>query len=195
MMSKKYEQLIQTAEDLFKKYGMKRVTVEEICEKADVSKMTFYKNFKNKMDIAKAVINTIMDDKEREYRTLMDMDISYVEKAKLIIQKKVEVVEEFSEEFAYDILKSGEPEIVALMTERTKRNYEIFIADFISAQRRGDIRPEIKPDFILYILDLLRGAVTDERFLMLYESRAEMAAELTNFFFYGILSRDPEKES
>jgi AcrR family transcriptional regulator len=195
MKSQKYEQLIRAAEDLFKKYGMKRVTVQEICAKAEVSKMTFYKHFKNKVDIAKTVINKIMDEKEKEYRILMDLDITYVEKAKLIVQKKVEVVEEFSQDFANDILQSGEPEIVELMTERTKRNYKIFISDFISAQKKGYVRPDIKPDFILYILELLKGAATDEHLMKLYDSCPEMAAELTNFFFYGVLRRDPEKEA
>ncbi len=111
-MSKKYDQLVKTAEDLFKRYGMRRVTVEEICQKADVSKMTFYKHFKNKLDITKTVINRIVDEKEKEYQALMNLDMTYVEKVKLIVQKKVEGVEEFSQEFADDVLRSGEPEIV-----------------------------------------------------------------------------------
>jgi hypothetical protein len=69
------------------------------------------------------------------------------------------------------------------------------MADLISAQKRGEIRPDVKPDFILYILDILKGAVTDERLLKLYDSRPEMVADLTNFFFYGVLSRNPEKEA
>jgi len=193
--SKKYNQLVQTAEDLFKRYGMKRVTVEEICQEAHVSKMTFYKHFRNKVDIAKTVINRIMDEKEREYRSLMDMDISYVQKAKLIVQKKMKVVEEFSQDFADDILQCGEPEIVDLMTERIQRNYEIFMADFISAQKKGYVRSDIKPDFILYMFNILKDLVTDKDFIKLYESRQEMAAELTNFFFYGLICRHPEKES
>jgi len=191
----KYNQLVQTAEDFFKRYGMKRVTVEEICQEAHVSKMTFYKHFRNKVDIAKTVINRIMDEKEREYRSLMDMDISYVQKTKLIVQKKMEVIDEFSQDFTDDILQCGEPEIVDLMTERIQRNYEIFMADFVSAQKKGYVRSDIKPDFILYMLNILKDLVTDKDFIKLYESRREMAAELTNFFFYGLLCRHPEKES
>ena len=126
-MSRKYDQLVQTAEKLFKRYGMKRVTVEEICQEANVSKMTFYKYFKNKVDIVTTVINRIMDEMEKEYRALMNADMTYVEKAKLIVQKKVEGIEEFSQEFANDILRSGEPEIVDLMTQRAQKNLEIFM--------------------------------------------------------------------
>ncbi len=189
-MSKKYNQLVLTAEDLFKRYGMRRVTVEEICQKADVSKMTFYKHFKNKLSITKTVINRIMEEKEKEYRTLMDMDMTYVEKVKLIVQKKVEGIEEFSQEFADDVLRSGEPEIIELMTKRAQRNLEIFMADLVAAQKKGYVRPEIKPGFILYVIESMKGMITDENFLKLFDSRKEMAAELINYFFYGILSRD-----
>ena len=37
-LSKKQQQLVITAENLFKKHGIKRVTIEEICQKAGVSK-------------------------------------------------------------------------------------------------------------------------------------------------------------
>lgn len=193
--SKKNEQLVQAAEDLFKRYGMRRVTVEEICQTAHVSKMTFYKYFENKLDIAKTVINKIMDEKEKEYLTLMSLDMTYVEKAKLIVQKKVEGVEEFSQDFANDILQIGESEIVELMTKRTQRIMEFFISDLMSAQKKGQVRHDIKPNFILYVIENMKEMVTDDRFLKLFDSRKEMAAELTNFFFYGILSRKPENEA
>ena len=56
--SKKLCQISQTAETLFKLYGIKRVTVEEICKKANVSKMTFYKYFRNKIELVKHIFNS-----------------------------------------------------------------------------------------------------------------------------------------
>ena len=46
--SKKYQDIKKKGKELFWKYGTKRVTVEEICREAGVSKMTYYKFFKNK---------------------------------------------------------------------------------------------------------------------------------------------------
>ena len=40
--NKKKQSIIKASRDLFMRYGIKRVTVEEICETAGVSKMTFY---------------------------------------------------------------------------------------------------------------------------------------------------------
>ena len=68
--SPKREQLLTTASDLFWKYGMKRVPIEEICKEANVSKMTFYKYFKNKNDLAKTIIDKMHEDAIQKYRSL-----------------------------------------------------------------------------------------------------------------------------
>jgi AcrR family transcriptional regulator len=39
----KLARIASTAEKLFMKFGIRRVSVEEICREASVSKMTFYK--------------------------------------------------------------------------------------------------------------------------------------------------------
>ena len=51
--SVKHKKLIQTGKALFFKYGIKKVSVAEICKEAGVSKMTFYKHYANKGELAK----------------------------------------------------------------------------------------------------------------------------------------------
>lgn len=50
-MSKK-QKIEVTAKELFWKHGVKRVSIAEICEKAGVSRKTFYKHYDNKTDLA-----------------------------------------------------------------------------------------------------------------------------------------------
>ena len=52
--------LVKQARELFWKHGIKRITVEEICSEAGISKMTFYRNFKNKVEIAERVVTGIL---------------------------------------------------------------------------------------------------------------------------------------
>ena len=59
--SKSYQAIIDTAKTLFMKHGMRRITVEEICREASVSKMTFYRLFTNKEDVAEIIIFEIND--------------------------------------------------------------------------------------------------------------------------------------
>ena len=58
----KKNQILHTSKELFWKFGFKRVTIEEICKEAGVSKMTFYKFFPNKLELAKTILDKIFDE-------------------------------------------------------------------------------------------------------------------------------------
>ena len=77
--SSKFDQIIENAYHLFMKYGIKRVSVQEICETAGVSKMTFYKHFKNKTDLAKALIERVMQTSMQQYNEIMAQDAPFID--------------------------------------------------------------------------------------------------------------------
>ncbi len=56
----KYNQIIETASELFVRFGIKRVTVEEICKTSGVSKMTFYKFFRNKNEVVEKILDEMI---------------------------------------------------------------------------------------------------------------------------------------
>ena len=53
----KEEQIINAARELFKNYGFKKVSMDEIARKAGVTKRTVYKYFTSKQDLLKFFIN------------------------------------------------------------------------------------------------------------------------------------------
>ncbi|MBN2410872.1 helix-turn-helix transcriptional regulator, partial [candidate division KSB1 bacterium] len=63
-----------TAKELFFKYGIRRVTIEEICKKARVSKMTFYKFFQNKIELAIVMLKKLYDDAEEDLDKITNSD-------------------------------------------------------------------------------------------------------------------------
>ena len=190
--SKKYKLIIKTSRDLFMRYGIKRVTVEEICETASVSKMTFYKHFKNKLDLALLILNIEIEEGINRYKRIMDQDVPYSEKAKEIIQMKLEISDDISREMLKDLAASSIPEVAELMHRISQENLELFFDDMVSAQKKGEIRPDINPQFIIYMLGQMQEMAADEWVLSMYESPQTLISEIINFFFYGILSRKEE---
>ena len=192
--SKKYRQIIETARDLFMHHGIRRVSVEEICQTAGVSKMTFYKYFENKINLAILILEEIFHEGEERYKGIMAQDIPYSEKAKEIIKMKLEQSEDFSQEMLKDMTQSSILEVAEFLQRKTQENFKLFLDDLVSAQKKGKIRKDINPQFILYFLNLMTEMVVDERLLNLHESPQALTAELINFFFYGILTRKSEEE-
>jgi AcrR family transcriptional regulator len=102
--SKKAQALLNTARKLFMEHGIRRVTVEEVCSTANASKMTFYRLFKNKDAIAKAVIDEIVDRMRGRMETVMEQDMSFGEQMKAMIHIKEETMNHFSKSFLTDLL-------------------------------------------------------------------------------------------
>jgi AcrR family transcriptional regulator len=190
----KYWQLMDTAERLIRRYGLNRVSVEEICREAGVSKMTFYKYFSNKIVLARAIIDKFMKEGEEEYRAIMDRNIPYEEKVKEIIRMKLDNSRDFSQELYNELFRSGIPELSELIQEYTRKNIGILISDIKKAQEMGTVRRDIKPEFIIFLLNQMIVMASDKGLLDSYDSFQDLIAELVNFFFYGILNREKSGE-
>jgi len=174
---------------MFWKYGFRRVSIEEICKEADVSKMTFYKHFKNKDELVKYIIDHITGTAMKKYREIMDSDIPFYIKVEKSIQLKMESSNEMSHEFFDDFHKNASPELREHFNKLVHKNLQIIQNDYIKAQKKGDVRPDINPQFILYFLDKILEICKDENLMKLYKRPQDLITEVTSFFFYGILSR------
>ncbi len=54
-MEKQYNKIVETATELFKKYGIRSVSIDNVCEELRISKKTFYNYFAQKEDLVDAV--------------------------------------------------------------------------------------------------------------------------------------------
>ena len=191
-MRPKKRQIMDAGKKLFWKYGFKRVTVEEICADAGVSKMTYYKYFSNKMELAKAIMKKTVDETLDRYKKIMRSDIPFTEKVELQLQMKMEGTVDISSEFMDDLMIHGEPELMGYMSEMTQKVLAIVHTDYVSAQEKGEIRKDVKPEFIIYFLNHIYDMLKDEALLKMYKDPNELAMELTRFFFYGVIKRDDQ---
>ncbi|MBD3304821.1 TetR family transcriptional regulator [candidate division KSB3 bacterium] len=186
--SKKRQQLLETARDLFFQHGIKRVTVEEICRMAHVSKMTFYKYFTNKEDIAEHVLRLLMEQGWRKLNEVEALPIPFPQKLRLMQEYKLAITAQLSPDFLEELAQM--PFYVQERKKWTRRVMQ-FITD---AQQRGDIRPEIRPEFILAMADKLNDLLADKQLISLYSDYVEFTREIWNFFYYGIVTRsEPEQ--
>ncbi|MEE4196636.1 MAG: TetR/AcrR family transcriptional regulator [Bacteroidales bacterium] len=186
---KKIDQILKVAKDLFWKFGINRVTIEEICRKSKVSKMTYYKYFNNKKDIVRHIYLDFCDLSMKKYKMIMASDIPFKEKVKKSLDLKREQTVNMSREFYNDLLRNNDPEIIEMVNKTKKENLELILNDYLKAQQDGDIRKDINPEFILYFLNHMFEMANDERLAHLYQNPNQLIMELTNFFFYGILPR------
>jgi AcrR family transcriptional regulator len=182
--------ILDAAKTLFWKYGMKKVSVEEICIAAGVSKMTFYKHFANKTELALNILKRNFNEAMSKYREIMDSGRTYPEKIEKGIQLKMENAKAFSREFMNEIYRNGEPEILDFMHQMVSDSLAIFMRDFKYYQDKGEIRKDMKPEFMLYMLNKMTELTADESFMQLFSDPADMVRVVSDFYFYGIMPHE-----
>jgi AcrR family transcriptional regulator len=192
--SGKFEAIVSAARSLFWKHGIRRVTIEEICQDAGVSKMTCYKYFSNKTAIAKYLIEDMFESGIKAYKEIYHSDISYEEKVKKMLDLKMSNSHEMSQELLDDIYKNQDEELSETIETIKKRMIGIYLDDIREAQKIGEIREDVKPEFMLYFLNNLTEMLTDQRLVSIYSNPQQMISEVMTFFFYGIMPRKNGKK-
>ena len=189
-VNKKQADILTAAKDLFWKHGFKRVSIEEICQKALVSKMTFYKHFPNKIELAKAVFDDETNKGMQRYRAIMNEKITPMEKMNKILSMKLEGANNISQEFIMDFYSSSELGLKGYIEEKTNALWLEILEDSKKAQRNGMFRQDFKPEFIIYLSDRIKEMMIDEKLLRLYNTPQELILDLSNFFVYGIMPHE-----
>ncbi len=184
--NKKYQDLVNTARELFFKHGTKRVTIEEICEKADVSKMTFYKFFRNKSELATRVLSELNDSILKEQDEIMNSSIPFIDKIKGIINHLIKTSEELEDIFLDEMWGTNE-DFMLFFNALKMGSYQL-ISDFIrQGQEEGVIRKTLKPEVILYIIETFQEMLNSERMKTIAPDPHERLDMILNLTFYGII--------
>lgn len=186
----KRRQIVQTGRELFWRHGIKRITVEEIARTAGVSKVTFYKHFANKGELIKGIFDELMDEGFARFDEIKRMDAPFAVKVERTIQMKLEQTEDLHQEFVRDTWQNSDPEIRQHIEGKVQEGMVKVREFFAEAQERGEIRRDVKLDFVMFASEHLRTLVTDERLVALYASPQELIGELIRFYFYGIMPRE-----
>lgn len=187
----KQRQILESAEDLFQRFGIKRISIEEICHTATVSKMTFYKYFKNKVELVRFLWERWFEQNNAKFAEVRVMEIPFTEKLALILKLKEEGTQKISYQFALDYL-NGVPELEAFFQEQYTNSMNQFM-DFIrEAQQKGEVRPDMKIEFFLAVIATMKELMQNKSLVELYPHYQDFILEVNNFLFYGVLPR-PEQ--
>lgn len=189
-ISKKKQQLLAAAQELFLKYGVRRVTVEEICRTAGVSKMTCYKYFTDKWDIARTMLDSIVAAGMEAFDQMMAEDAPFAEKVQKLLLQTTAQIHAVGQPFLEDMMQDNSP-LFDYFREMQKRTRNLSVDFFMQAQQQGHIHSDVKMPVLLFMLDHLSDLLNHPDFVKIMPDIQQRASELAAFLFYGF-ARKPE---
>ena len=182
----KYDDLLKTAKELFFNYGVRRVSVEEICREAKLSKVTFYKYFQNKNQLARFIRDQLMEAGFAKFDEINAMDISYPDKIALTTAWRIEFMSSMTKEFIQDIM---DMEYIRNQQEQIKKRY---LSNIQKAQEKGEINPALSLEAIWLVTEKFNELAKEVQGKDVFENNAEMQKQLRDIYFFGLLARNDQ---
>ena len=97
------DRILNTASELFFKYGLRNVTMDDIAHELGMSKKTLYQAYKNKRDIVETITKKFLTNHEKEYELLVTEAKEAVEELLKLMENLNYIFERLNPRMIFDM--------------------------------------------------------------------------------------------
>lgn len=186
-MNEKLDHLLKQAGEIFMRYGLKSVTMDDVCRELGISKKTLYQYVTDKNDLISKVLEQDIEADEKMICALQTSSLSAIDEL-LHIQKMVsEKVQHMHSSIVYDLKKYYPESWGRIIKHRNEFIVGCIEQNIIKGQAEGLFRNDIHAAVIARIYSSRIEAVIDPSlFAGLKFTTAELYAEAMRYHIRGI---------
>ncbi len=187
MKRTKKEQLEFTATELFWKHGFKKVSIDEICKKANVSRKTFYTFFENKSALVIHLMKKMTDEAFLESRKIIEGEGTFAEKVEKSLNLKLERNKNMSIEFVADFYNPDSTDILDCFNLIIKDSMSMLTEFLRKAQSTGEMNPDLNLNYVLWLMQKQIEFCSSPELMSMFPDVDTITKQLTLSLIYGIL--------
>ena len=187
MKRTKKEQLEFTATELFWKHGFKKVSIDEICKKANVSRKTFYTFYENKSALVILLMKKMTDEAFLESRKIIEGEGTFAEKVEKSLNLKLERNKNMSIEFVADFYNPDSTDILDCFNLIIKDSMSMLTEFLRKAQSTGEMNPDLNLNYVLWLMQKQIEFCSSPELMSMFPDVDTITKQLTQSLIYGIL--------
>lgn len=181
--------IVEIAKALFMKFGVKSISMDDICREAGISKKTIYSRVNNKADLINLVVSDHIQQEEEFIKEITSNSYDAIDEMIKMTEHVLPFLRNIKPSLAYDLRKyyNDSWQLVE------KRHYT-FIQENIErnikrGQAEGIYRTEIRPDIIsrLY-LESSKLMVDEDVFPLRKYKKDRLYTQFIEYHMFGILN-------
>jgi AcrR family transcriptional regulator len=187
---KKVNIIKKSALDLFNKYGVNKVSIDEIADYANVSKVTIYKYFKSKDGLYKEIVKMLFDENIDALQNLINNDIPFLEKLKFLITTKTSSQQYMKGTFVYELIKEDYEIEEYLKNNYLSRVKELIFSFIEQGKKEGYIDRSLSNEIIYLYMEILKAGLREKSSDMKpIITNKDTFENLINLYFYGLIKK------
>ena len=180
---RKKERILSASMELFSLHGTNRVSMDDIAEKAQVSKVTIYKYFQSKEDLLLDTVKSAASRILKEVKEILDSGIDFREKLKRVILFKKEGARLFQGDFLKLLLSCDNRFREFYRDEFTAPINGWMLSLLEEGKALGYIEDNLSPETVLAYIKILQKGLDQSP--SLFQSGEDLEG-MIRLFFYGI---------
>jgi AcrR family transcriptional regulator len=176
----KKRQIFDAARELFGKHGFKKVTVDEVADRAGVSKVTIYTYFNSKVGLIRALVDETFRERKSAIEELIHSDRPFLEKLNALTVQKADASASYSREFLRQIVEHP------AWRNQPAEELDAFVAELMEqGKREGYVSERASLRALRLYVDIFRAG-TEGMAEMLSALSPDEQKQIIAMFFHGL---------
>ncbi|MDP3461953.1 MAG: TetR/AcrR family transcriptional regulator [Bacteroidales bacterium] len=188
-MSEKATDILEQSAEIFLRYGVKSITMDELSRQLAISKKTLYQFFTDKTDLIEKTLHYISDNKGCQFAKIHDMGLNAIEELFKVYQLAYEMIRKHNPALEFD-LQRFYPSVYRKVKEAHRKNiYNATIENLVKGKTEGYYRQDLNEEVItkLHIIRVENFIHNDLISVEEIHSKA-FFEEVFKYHLYGIIS-------
>lgn len=183
------DRIMKGAGELFVRYGVRSITMDDIAHHLGISKKTLYQHFTDKDDIVSAAMHDFISKRCVEFEGVKAKVKNAVEELVLMSERLKESVKKANPSMLFDIQKYHQKAWEMWKNHRNKYIREVLMNNLREGIEQGYYRDDMNPEIVATIrLEMIQLGFDDQVFPKDEFSTAEVQLQLLEHFTQGILT-------
>lgn len=182
-------QVIKKAEDLFLRYGLKSVTMDDIARKLGMSKKTLYQYVDNKTDLISKIMLAHIEEEKAMMEEVRSNSGDAIEEMLKVARYAVQQLRKLSPTLVYDLQKYY-GDIWLLLQKLHRGHGQLMIRENIKRGiQQGVYRPDVNADILAKMYVMSTFSLVDEELFPLKDyNKEKLFVEFIKYHINGIAS-------
>ncbi|MFW6248602.1 MAG: TetR/AcrR family transcriptional regulator, partial [Bacteroidota bacterium] len=152
-MEQKLTYILAKSYELFNKYGIRSITMDDVCRELGISKKTLYDYIENKEDLVRKFVESDVKRREDNFLQIFNMKYNAIEELFEVHKLIKQMIKEYNPSTEFD-LKKYYPEIFKdIKNGKRQKMFEAVLNNLIKGKQEGLYRHELDENIIakLYV--------------------------------------------
>jgi AcrR family transcriptional regulator len=183
------DKILKGAEDLFMRYGIRSISMDDIARHLGVSKKTLYQHFADKDDLVLMVSKNHLEKNIQQFDGIRDESQNAIEElGKIVVCMKANM-EAMNPTLLFDLQKFHPKAWSEWISFKTKYLHESIMRNLKQGIADGYVRPEVNPEIMAVMrIELVQLAFNNDIFPASKFKLADVQEQIFDHFVYGIVT-------